>query len=395
MARRSSAVALLAVALLAAAGCSPATTPDGDRSQAGTTDPTTRAGTPHSTEGYAVPAPGPLTGRLHAPDVLLTGERELTDETVARVESVTGVEAVQRLSVASASVGGRTLQVAAVDSDGFRRFAPYATARTQSVWQRVAAGDAVLDNAVSNRLVTESGTLRLLGGVEVPVGARAPLVEGVQAVVNERRGEQLGLPAANALLVSTGIHTPSALRGALEEAVGGAATLQVLALEVDVDAEQTAVLTGTSVAAAVGSFTYTERPAGEVEPDPAWVREYIRTEEVPILGKVTCNKAVLPQLRSALAEVQRRGLAAEINPEQYAGCYYPRYIGRDRSNGLSLHSWGIAVDLNVAGNQRGTAGEMDRDVVTIFKRWGFDWGGDWRYTDPMHFEMAAVVRPGG
>jgi hypothetical protein len=47
----------------------------------------------------------------------------------------------------------------------------------------------------------------------------------------------------------------------------------------------------------------------------------------------------------------------------------------------------------VPGNQRGTAGEMDRSVVAIFKKWGFAWGGDWHYTDPMHFEMNALVNP--
>ena len=31
---------------------------------------------------------------------------------------------------------------------------------------------------------------------------------------------------------------------------------------------------------------------------------------------------------------------------------------------------------------------MDRDVVAIFKKWGFAWGGDWNYTDPMHFELS-------
>ena len=45
------------------------------------------------------------------------------------------------------------------------------------------------------------------------------------------------------------------------------------------------------------------------------------------------------------------------------------------------------------GNQRGTVGEMDRTVVSIFKKWGFAWGGDWRYTDPMHFEMNALIDP--
>ncbi|MEZ5093443.1 M15 family metallopeptidase [Nocardioides sp.] len=45
------------------------------------------------------------------------------------------------------------------------------------------------------------------------------------------------------------------------------------------------------------------------------------------------------------------------------------------------------------GNLRGTRGEIDRDVVRIFKKWGFTWGGDWAWTDPMHFEMNAVVQP--
>jgi hypothetical protein len=32
-------------------------------------------------------------------------------------------------------------------------------------------------------------------------------------------------------------------------------------------------------------------------------------------------------------------------------------------------------------------------VVAIFKSWGFGWGGDWGYTDPMHFEMNRLVAP--
>jgi hypothetical protein len=103
---------------------------------------------------------------------------------------------------------------------------------------------------------------------------------------------------------------------------------------------------------------------------------------------------MLPQLRGALQEVADRGLADQVRPGEYGGCFHPRYIGHDPAKGLSLHSWGIAVDLNVPGNQRGTAGEIDREVVAIFKRWGFAWGGDWAWTDPMHFELAALVGSG-
>jgi hypothetical protein len=257
--------------------------------------------------------------------------------------------------------------------------------------------------------VSRRGELRLGSGTDAPevhVGAYAPLVNQpvpsggsrpvVQAVVNARRGAQLGMPAGNALLIDTGLATPSEVTDRLKAVLARRApdaTVQVVSLEFD-NAAQTAVLTGGSVSDAVGHFTYTNGPDGTVVPDARWVHDYIRTADVPILGTVTCNKAVLPQLRGALAEVQRLGLADAIHPDEYAGCYYPRYINRNPADGLSLHSWGIALDLNVPGNQRGTVGEMDRTVVAVFKRWGFAWGGDWNYTDPMHFEMDAVVRPG-
>jgi hypothetical protein len=150
--------------------------------------------------------------------------------------------------------------------------------------------------------------------------------------------------------------------------------------------------TSGSLADAVGTFTYRYFANGAVQPDPAWVAENIRTEAVPILGKVTCHKVMLPQLRGALQDVVERGLAAEIHPGEYAGCYVPRFIERNPARGLSLHTWGIAADLNVPGNLRGTRGEINREVVAIFKAWGFAWGGDWNYTDPMHFELARLVR---
>src|SRR5512139_72590 len=153
------------------------------------------------------------------------------------------------------------------------------------------------------------------------------------------------------------------------------------------------LVSGGSVAAAVGTFSYRWFGDGTVQPDPGWVAANIRTESVPLLGNVTGHKVLFPQLRAALREVIARGLADQIHPAEFGGCYVPRFIGRDPRQGLSLHTWGIAVDLNVPGNQRGVAGDIDRDVVAIFKKWGFAWGGDWNYTDPMHFELAQIVKP--
>ena len=145
------------------------------------------------------------------------------------------------------------------------------------------------------------------------------------------------------------------------------------------------------MSSAVGIFNYTVIGGGRIAPDPAWVASHIVTGSVPILGSVTCNKLIFPQLKAALQDVVAQGLADTIHPGQYAGCYYPRFIAGTTT--LSNHAFGLALDLNVPGNQRGTAGEMDRGVVAIFKHWGFTWGGDWKYTDPMHFEMNQLVQP--
>ena len=354
---------------------------------------------------YAVESPGPFTG-LSRSDVLITATESLPDSLVERIRAVKGVADALPLSVGSASINGRTLMVAAVDPGEFRRFTPDVTARADFVWERVAGGEVAVDADLDKRLVDKDDMIRLGSDEDAPlvhVGAIAPLIKRsagtpaerpvIQVIMNEKRGEQIGIEEQNAILVDTGQYTPSVLEKQFEKVLGDRATMDTLALEFD-GFGQTAVLTGQSVSEAVGTFTYTNGPDGTIVPDRGWVTEYIRTETVPILGTVTCNKGMLPQFRAALTQIELEGLAGEINPEEYAGCYYPRYIGRDPSNGLSLHSWGIAFDINVPTNLRGMKGDIHPRVVQIFKNWGFAWGGDWSYTDPMHFEMAEVVRPG-
>ncbi len=344
---------------------------------------------------YAVAAPGRLAARQLTPDVLVTSSRTIPASVRRAVLGVRGISAAMPMSLASLSANGRTLSIAAVEPGQFRRFTPYQSAQAGAVWSRVAGGEVAVDPSLPRGLEQPRGYLPLGTSADSPdvhIGAYAPLVKQISAVVNYKRGAQLGIPRDNALLVSTGRMTPSAVMAGLKRAVGPGSTLQTLALEFNVDVLQTALLSGASVSSAVGTFTYTPHADGTVTPDPAWVRSFIRTERVPIIGDVTCNKGMIPQLRAALDEVVQRGLAAKIHPGEYAGCYYPRYIAQDPSKGLSLHSWGIAVDLNVPGNQRGTVGDMDRQVVAIFKKWGFAWGGDWHYTDPMHFEMDRVVQ---
>ena len=217
----------------------------------------------------------------------------------------------------------------------------------------------------------------------------------IDAVVNEKWGSELGLKPSNALLISTGPRSPQSLRKSIEKIAGDprvrADPRHRCPSGLDIHVQQTALRAGSVSPTRSGTFNYTVLGGGKIAPDPAWEASHIAIETVPILGSVKCNKLLFPQLRAALREIERKGLANEIHPDEYAGCYYPRFIAGTTT--LSNHSFGLALDLNVPGNQRGTVGEMDRTVVSIFQKWGFTWGGDWSYTDPMHFEMNALVTP--
>jgi peptidoglycan L-alanyl-D-glutamate endopeptidase CwlK len=71
--------------------------------------------------------------------------------------------------------------------------------------------------------------------------------------------------------------------------------------------------------------------------------------------------------------------------------------------GLSYHNYGLAIDIVLIIDTDGdgkfdnavwdTRTDFDKDgkadwmeVVQIFKSYGWTWGGDWKFTDPPHFE---------
>ena len=348
---------------------------------------------------HAVDPPPRLTDSTLPADMLIYSQATLSDDVVNRIRAIKGVVAVERMGMGTAVVENRAITVAAVDPATYRRFTLAAVAQQQDIWDRVAGGEIALPTRLGKKLGDDDAFIKLGNDKNAPrvhIGAYAPQVPSVDAVVNEKWGAELDVPEDNALIISTLKTSPQSVRPKVARILDPDTSIQLLdavtRFGLDPGATQTAIPTGGSVAQAVGSFSYTVLGGGRIAPDSAWVRENIRTEQVPILGTVTCHKVVLPQLRAALTDVRDTGLTDAIHPREFAGCYYPRFIAGSTS--LSNHSFGIALDLNVPGNQRGTAGEMDRGVVAIFKRWGFGWGGDWNYTDPMHFEMNAIVKPG-
>ncbi len=346
----------------------------------------------------AVDPPGPMKSAVLQPDVLIFNQKPLSESLIRRIKKVRNVAAVETFGLANVVIENRALNVAAVDPASFRRFTPDRTAQYQPIWDRVAGGELSITPSLGRRLQDKNGEITLGSTEESPsihIGAYAPQTIRIDAVVNEKWAEELDMELGNAVLLSTREKAPESVRKPLQRIVGNEASIQNLDIAsrvgLDPQASYAAVLTSGSAADLVGTFNYTVIGGGRIAPDPAWVAANIGTEVMPIIGSMTCHREIFPQLRAALEEVIGRGLAGELHPGEYAGCYYPRFIAGTTT--LSNHSFGLAMDFNVPGNQRGTAGEMDRTVVSIFKKWGFAWGGDWNYTDPMHFELSAVVNP--
>jgi peptidoglycan L-alanyl-D-glutamate endopeptidase CwlK len=81
----------------------------------------------------------------------------------------------------------------------------------------------------------------------------------------------------------------------------------------------------------------------------------------------------------------------------------PGAIVTKAKGGQSYHNYGLAIDivLLVDTDKNGTFetaswdlktdfdgdGKSDwQEVVAIFKRYGYDWGGDWKFVDAPHFQ---------
>jgi len=346
----------------------------------------------------AVDPPGPLKEAVLQPDVLIFNQKPLSDSLVKRIRTVKNVAAVETFGLGNVVIENRALNVAAVDPGTFRRFAPTEIAQLQPVWDRVAGGEISITPALGKRFQNKDGEIALGSEEDSPsihIGAYVPQTIRTDAVVNEKWAEKLDMELGNAVLISAGKHSPETLRKPLQKIVGDEASIQNLDIAsrigLDPKASYTAVPTGGTVGDVVGTFNYSVLGGGRIAPDPAWVASHITTEVMPIIGPMTCNTRMFPQLRAALEEIVADGLASAIHPGQYGGCYVPRFIAGTTT--LSNHAFGLAFDVNVAENQRGTVGQIDRRVVAVFQKWGFTWGGTWHYTDPMHFELNRIVAP--
>lgn len=104
-------------------------------------------------------------------------------------------------------------------------------------------------------------------------------------------------------------------------------------------------------------------------------------------GKLYVHRDMAGPLERALA-------AARVQCPDYAvrtiGCWAVRYK-RTATKQLSVHAYGLAVDINADTNpmRRPITTDMPPLFVDAFMREGFTWGGTFPTPDPMHFQLVS------
>ena len=126
---------------------------------------------------------------------------------------------------------------------------------------------------------------------------------------------------------------------------------------------------------------------------PSWERltlDFVHLPESLPLGwdwsikvsRIRVHSKLVHPLSALFKEIHNSGLWDKLHTFDGSYAWRPSR----GSQKLSTHCWGIALDLNAKTNGLGEKGDMAPEIIDIFTRHGWVWGGEWRRPDPMHFQ---------
>lgn len=153
---------------------------------------------------------------------------------------------------------------------------------------------------------------------------------------------------------------------------------------------------------------YGDCEKGEVE------RQLKTIDWLPKLGggklKITAAQGVADKLAAVSADLEKLPAKFHSYLKPTAGTYNCRVIAGTKR--MSMHSYAAAIDINLGKADywrwRGGKKETDKvawrnqipmEIVEVFERHGFIWGGKWYHFDTMHFEyrpeILMLAKPAG
>jgi hypothetical protein len=128
---------------------------------------------------------------------------------------------------------------------------------------------------------------------------------------------------------------------------------------------------------------------------PPW--KMVETDTRDPVPYFQVHRKVLPSLNRVLLTIwMGYGQDQAAIEKEHLHCFSGSFVYRSirHGHGLSMHSYGVAIDLADNVNQQGShAYLMPAQAVAAFEAEGWVWGGRWAGStiDPMHFQAARVA----
>jgi hypothetical protein len=263
------------------------------------------------------------------------------------------------------------------------------------------AGDSVV-------LVAADGSTRTFA---IGLVADDATVGGTELLMSTAQADDLGVSEVTRLLLygfadRRAVEGALAAEGVIDTASIGGQRTRVRRSWDPADPDSTIGMARTKQL--LGEFAYRVLSDDSLALSPEWSAAHLAPERewlfaypgAPASSSATirarCNLGVVADLTAALTDIHNAGLDAAIdfsNANTYGGCYNPRFNRVTGSVGfVSRHTWGMAFDTNTTTNAQGSTPQMNCDVVRIFRRHNFAWGGNFISRDGMHFEWVGERR---
>ena len=284
------------------------------------------------------------------------------------------------------------IDAAAIDPRPYAHFLP---PETRAIVANLADGQAILGQTSARlRHLGPGGVMRFQGGASVTIVGVLPdeLVGAAEVVVNRATGVTIGVRQNRYLLFepSAGLQpSDQQLERRFRAVLPPGLPYPVVRVRAPGETRYLRARDDTLPPALIkrrfGEWAGTPQTGdtGLIEIDPGWIQEHIVTVTIPVLGRVSCNKKFLPQIRGAMKDVVSEGLESTIH--SFDGCFVARFDQSSSSAAISDNAWGAAVDVNADTNRFGSPPVQDSRLVALMQRWGLAWGGDHLVPDGMHF----------
>ena len=140
-----------------------------------------------------------------------------------------------------------------------------------------------------------------------------------------------------------------------------------------------------------GEIVYVDLPRGYVRITNDFANKFLVKYDLPLIGPKYLHREMITPLVDSLTSIQENihdNPFAQWDYIENLGIYCPRHMWHKKNKPLSMHAWGLALDIKSWENMPGTRGKIPMEIVEVFEDHGFEWGGRWRYRDDMHFELA-------